>query len=239
MNRRTVLSGLIGSSAIAVAGGWYFLSRNGADAAGFTAIDQPLDGLLVETQTETEVSTEGDAAPEIIEMVQGDPDAPVEMIEYASYTCPHCARFHEEVYPQLKADYIDPGLVRFVYREVYFDRFGLWAAMVARCAGPVRFFGVTDLIYEQQSEWVQGAPATVADNLRRIGRTAGLSDAELETCLTDGAMAQALVERYETQAAEHGITGTPSFVIDGELYSNMSYAALRDILDARLAQTEG
>jgi protein-disulfide isomerase len=64
----------------------------------------------------------------ISDMVQGDADAPIEIIEYASYTCPHCARFHASVYPQLKADYIETGKVKFVYREVYFDRFGLWAS---------------------------------------------------------------------------------------------------------------
>jgi len=82
-------------------------------------------------------------------MVIGDADAPIEMIEYASFTCPHCARFHADVYPLLKADYIDSGKVKFIYREVYFDRFGLWASMIARCGGEARFFGLSNLIYEK------------------------------------------------------------------------------------------
>jgi len=65
-----------------------------------------------------------EASIEIPDMVLGSADAPVEMIEYASFTCPHCARFHADVWPQLKADYIESGKVRFIYREVYFDRFG-------------------------------------------------------------------------------------------------------------------
>jgi hypothetical protein len=59
----------------------------------------------------------------IMEMTQGYVDAPIEMIEYASFTCPHCAKFHEEIYPKLKINYIDKGLVKFVYREVYFDKY--------------------------------------------------------------------------------------------------------------------
>lgn len=176
---------------------------------------------------------------EIPDMVVGSEDAPVEFIEYASYTCPHCARFHADVYPQLKADYIDQGTVRFVYREVYFDRFGLWAAMVARCAGPVRYFGVTDMLYETQREWTQGDPATVAENLRRIGRTVGLGEDELEACLTDGEFAQALVERYEAQVEVHQIPGTPAFVINGELHGNMNYAEMQTLLDGLIAEAEG
>ena len=88
----------------------------------------------------------------IIEMMQGDQDAYVEMIEYASFTCPHCAKFHSDVYPELKANYIDKGLVKFIYREVYFDKYGMWASMIARCAGPEKFFGMPDQIYRKQSE---------------------------------------------------------------------------------------
>lgn len=171
----------------------------------------------------------------IPDMMMGSADAPVEVIEYASFTCPHCARFHTDVFPQIKADYIETGKVRFVYREVYFDRPGLWAALVARCGGQERFFGIADLIYKGQSDWARGdTPAQIADSLRRIGRLAGLGSDELEACLSDAEMARALVARYERQAAEHGINSTPSFVIDGTKYGNMSYADFSDLLDRRL-----
>ncbi|MEL6914818.1 MAG: DsbA family protein [Pseudomonadota bacterium] len=171
---------------------------------------------------------------EIADMTLGEAEAPVQVIEYASYTCPHCRTFHEGAFKELKSEYIDTGLVEFVYREVYFDRFGLWASMVARCGGAERFFGITDLIYAQQSEWTQGAPADIAANLRRIGLTAGLSEAELDACFSDGDKAQSLVAWYEANAAEDGIRSTPSFVIDGVRYSNMSMAELREIIDGKL-----
>ncbi|MEL6952586.1 MAG: DsbA family protein [Pseudomonadota bacterium] len=177
---------------------------------------------------------EAESSVELVEMAQGSDDAPVELIEYASLTCGFCARFHVEVYPQLKENYIDTGLVRYVVREVYLDRFGLWASMVARCAGPVRFFGVTDILYETQREWATGDPATVAENLRRIGRTVGMSDDELQTCLTDGAFAQALVDRYEGFAEVHDIPGTPTFYINDEQHSNMGYSELAGVLDAAI-----
>ncbi|MEM1236002.1 MAG: DsbA family protein [Pseudomonadota bacterium] len=170
----------------------------------------------------------------IEEMTLGEADAPVQIIEYASYTCPHCRSFHEGTFKDLKAEYIDTGKVEFVYREVYFDRFGLWASMVARCGGEERFFGITDLIYAQQSDWTQGAPADIANNLRTIGKTAGLTDGELDVCFSDGEKAQNLVNWYEANAAADGVRSTPSFVIDGDLYQNMSLAEFRSILDEKI-----
>jgi protein-disulfide isomerase len=177
-------------------------------------------------------------APVVLEMVLGSADAPVEIVEYASFTCPHCARFHDQVLPKLKAEYIDTGKVRLVYREVYFDRFGLWAGMVARCGGEERYFGIADLMYKNQKEWIGSGsePATIVENLRRIGKTAGISDAELDVCMADGDKAQAMVSLYEENAARDGINSTPSFLIDGTKFSNISYEDFSAELDARLAE---
>ncbi|MCR9089276.1 MAG: DsbA family protein [Rhodobacteraceae bacterium] len=173
---------------------------------------------------------------EIVEMTLGDPDAPITVVEYASFTCPHCATFHKTVFKELKENFIDTGKVQFVHREVYFDRFGLWAGMVARCGGPERYFGITDMVYSTQSEWTSGGdPATVVGNLRRIGKTAGLSDAELDACLADGEKAEALVAWYQENADADGVQGTPTFIIDGVQHSNMSYDDFAEILDEKLS----
>lgn len=172
----------------------------------------------------------------VMEMRLGAEDAPVTVIEYASFTCPHCAAFHEEVYPQLKADYIDTGKIAFVYRDVYFDRLGLWASITARCGGGDQFFGIADMIYDQQSEWREGDDAAeIVGNLRRIGKTAGLTDAELDACFTDADHAQALYAKFVQTTEEDGIEATPSFVIDGELHRNMPYEELKEILDGLIA----
>ncbi|SFJ52815.1 DsbA family protein [Celeribacter neptunius] len=183
-----------------------------------------------------------DAAPvdtsDIPDLVLGDSEAPIELIEYASYTCPHCATFHAAVFEQLKKDYIDTGKVRFVYREVYFDKFGLWAAMVARCGGDMRYFGIQKMLYDEQKDWIAGGKDTmeIVENLRKIGKRAGLTDENLDTCLNDGDMAQKLYAKFTAEMAEYDIKGTPSLVIDGELHSNMSYADLKEILDEKLAE---
>ena len=89
---------------------------------------------------------QSDDEPVVLEMILGDEDAPVTMYEYASFTCPHCARYHTTIYPSFKRDYIDTGKVRLIYREVYFDKLGIWGGLIARCAGPEKYFGIADLL---------------------------------------------------------------------------------------------
>ncbi|MDH2326652.1 DsbA family protein [Cereibacter sp. SYSU M97828] len=174
-------------------------------------------------------------APQARDMTMGQADAPIELIEYASYTCPHCADFHNNVFAKLKTDYIDTGKVRFVMREVYFDRYGLWAAMMARCGGDMRYFGISDILFETQREWAGSQdPTVVVENLKRIGRQAGMDNATIDACMGDAAMAQALVDSYQKNAEADAITGTPTIIINGEKHSNMSYDDLKEILDAEL-----
>ena len=177
------------------------------------------------------------AAIEIKDYTLGATDAKVKLTEYASFTCPHCARFHSDVFGQLKADYIDTGKVLFEYREVYFDRYGLWAAMMARCGGEMRYFGITDILFETQGEWAASEdPNVVVENLKKIGRTAGMDDATLDVCMKDPAMAEALVAHFETNFKADGIEGTPSILINGVKHPNMAYEDLKVVLDAELAK---
>ncbi|MGB0440669.1 MAG: DsbA family protein, partial [Paracoccaceae bacterium] len=172
--------------------------------------------------------------PVVQDMILGNPDAPIEVIEYASYTCPHCASFHSGAYKQLKEDYIDTGKIKFVYREVYFDKYGMWASMIARCE-PAKFFGITEVIYAEQSDWTRaGSDAAIADALRKVGLRAGVDKDALEGCLRDGDKLRALVGWFQENAERDGIRSTPSFLINGELYSNMAYSEFASILDGAL-----
>ncbi|MDC0913678.1 DsbA family protein [Paracoccaceae bacterium] len=174
-------------------------------------------------------------AAEIIDMVQGAENAPITVIEYASFTCPHCARFHSDVYKLLRKNYIDTGKVKFIFREVYFDKYGMWASMIARCSGPDRFFGMTDLILNSQSTWARaGDDLAIVEALRKIGRLSGMQDVALDSCLQDGEKLRALVGWYKENAQRDGIQSTPSFLIDGQPYKNMDYEEFAKILDEKL-----
>ncbi len=181
-------------------------------------------------------SSDADAgATEIIDMVQGAEDAPITVIEYASFTCPHCARFHSDVYKLLRKNYIDTGKIKFIFREVYFDKYGMWASMIARCSGPDRFFGMTDLILNSQSTWARaGDDLAIVEALRKIGRLSGMQDAALDSCLQDGDKLRALVGWYKENAQRDGIQSTPSFLIDGQPYKNMDYEEFAKILDEKV-----
>jgi protein-disulfide isomerase len=171
----------------------------------------------------------------------GEAEAKVKIVEYLSFTCPHCARFHADVYPLLKADYIDTGKVRLDYHEVYFDQLGLLGAMLARCGGELRYMGITDMLFDKQQEWAGAGDMNAAvEQLKTIGRAAGMEDATVDACLRDQAQAEALVANYQTNIETNypGDTfgGTPSFIINGTKHSNMSYDELKAILDAELAK---
>lgn len=187
---------------------------------------------------DTTTTATAPAAPiEIQDFGIGAADAKVVIDEFASFTCPHCAHFHETVYPLLKAEYIDTGKVRLVYHEVYFDRYGLWAAMMARCGGEMRYIGITDTLYSTQKDWAASDnPAEVVENLKKIGRAAGMDDATLDSCMKDNDMAKALVEHYETSFKAAGIEGTPTFLINGEKHTNMAYPEMKALIDAALAK---
>jgi protein-disulfide isomerase len=161
----------------------------------------------------------------------------VKIVEYASFTCPHCAAFHETNWDPLKAEYIDTGKVQFEYREVYFDRYGLWAAMVARCGGDMRYFSMVETLFEKQADWSgSDDPAKVVENLKTIGRAAGMEDAAMEVCLKDQDQAKALVAHYEANMKADSVEGTPTLFINGARHSNMSYADLKTLIEAELAK---
>jgi protein-disulfide isomerase len=220
MQRRTALATI----AVALAGG-----------AAYFAFPRS-SGLPMIASAEAQTAAADVDTSGVMDMAMGDANAPVTVIEYASFTCPHCARFHSDVFGAIKKNYIDTGKIRFIYREVYFDRFGLWASMIARCGGEMRYFGVSDMIYDTQKEWTaSNDPAVIADNLRRIGRTAGLTDDQMNTCLNDKVEAETLVAWYQKNAAADGIDSTPSFVVDGTKYSNMNFADFSKLIDEKLA----
>ena len=213
-----------------VAGAAYWLTQGSTPEA-------PAPSQVTEAPADTDTApdvtpTEG---PEVIEMVLGSDDAPVTLIEYASFTCPHCATFHEEVLKPLKADYIESGKVRVIFRDVYFDQLGLWASMIARCGGEEKFFGMTELLMKGQRDWARsGDPVAIVDELKKIGRIAGIAPETLDACMMDEAKARALVDWSEAHVNADDIEGTPTMIINGEKHSNMSYANLKKILDAKL-----
>ena len=173
--------------------------------------------------------------PAVPDMTMGDPKAPVTLIEYAMFTCPHCAAFMKDVFPTLKADYIDTGKVKLVFREVYFNKPSLWAAMIARCAPADRYFGIADLLFSTQNNWITVTDeGQMVEKLKSIGRQAGMSDKQMDACLNDRSLAEGLVAAYQKNDQADGIDATPTFLINGEKVDNIPWDELKTKLDAAL-----
>ncbi|MEJ6707385.1 MAG: DsbA family protein [Amylibacter sp.] len=189
---------------------------------------------MAATTLPASISLAQEDAVEVKEMISGNPDSTVTVMEYASFTCPHCASFHANIYPQLKANYIDTNKIKFIYRDVYFDRFGLWASMIARC-DDTKFFGVADMLYKRQAEWSRaGDPAEVVAGMRKIGLLAGLTNEQMDDCLNNQKMAEALVARFQETTTGDDVTSTPTLFVNGTKYSNMAYTELAAIIETEL-----
>ena len=171
-----------------------------------------------------------------IEMSKGNDDAPVVFVEYASLTCPACAAFHSNVYPQLNKEYIETGKVKFIHREIYFDKAGLWAALTARCSNVVnRYFGMLELLYSEQAIWSRYESSDkIVDSLLKISAKSGIEKAKAISCLEDQEKALDLVNEFQIYVNKDAIESTPTFIINGMKYENRSYDELKKIIDKEL-----
>ena len=153
-------------------------------------------------------------------MVMGSASAPVTLIEYASLTCPHCAAFNANTFPQLKTSYIDQGLVKYIYRDFPLDRMALEAAKIARCAGPDKYFGFVDVLFRQQQTWTRGNDGEqIMANLRRLAKVGGMSDATFDTCSKDKAVENAVLEQSLKGERELKVGSTPTLIVNGQKYT--------------------
>jgi protein-disulfide isomerase len=147
--------------------------------------------------------------------VLGKADAPVTVIEYASFTCPHCAHFATEVLPAVKASLIDSGKVRLVFRDYPLDQLALRAAMLVRCLGNDRAFGMIDLLFQRQMQWATAQDPDAA--LLAIAKQAGLGDADFKACMANQDVQNAVVQSRVDAEQKYKIQSTPSFLINGRL----------------------
>src|SRR3954470_9878384 len=193
------------------------LSLTGLAAlAGFSPLRFISDAMIPEAMAQ---AAAGDVAKPVSlpDMALGPKDAAVTITEYASMTCPHCARFNEEVFPKIKSQYIDTGKVRYVFREFPLDIKAAAGSMLARCIAKTdsgKYFAVVDLLFKQQNEWA--GPKTT-ETLKRIGKQAGLTEQSVEDCLKDQALLDKIAadQKYANEVLK--VNSTPTFFINGEM----------------------
>ena len=186
----------------------------------------------------------------------GDPKAPVQVLEYASPTCPHCARYNADDFPALKKQYIDTGKVHYVFRETpIHPSLDGPAFLLARCVSKDKYFNVIDAIMRGQSEYyapsvVNGPNSDEAISqafrsvLLRTAESQGLSDDQAMKCMSDPATATKLSDRVEAEAKQYDVNSTPTFIVNGKKVAQpdgqeMSNALVFPAINQALAQKKG
>jgi protein-disulfide isomerase len=166
-----------------------------------------------------DASSSGGSATDMInapEMTLGNPNAKVKMVEYASDTCVHCARFDADVFPAFKAKYIDTGKVYYAFREFLTPPEPVSAAgfLLARCAGRDKYFNVVEAIFRAQPEMFQSGDAHGV--LLRVAQSAGLSEQQFNACEQNDTAIKALAARVQHAQETDHIDGTPTFIVNGK-----------------------
>ena len=182
--------------------------------------------------------------------VLGNPAAKVRVVEYLSYTCPHCAAFAEESAPVLRGQMVKSGRVRLELRNAVRDKLDLAAGALARCAGKAGFFGATEAMLSSQSAWLPRGLLFIQTNEGRLGlypeaarlrayadgagltammKARGVNDQAIDGCFAPDALAPML---DMTKEAWGKITGTPTFFVNGKIVPNAHWAELQPALTA-------
>ena len=180
---------------------------------------------------ETHEAVEDDGIGVRGELVYGEKTAKVEVMEYGSFTCPHCARFTSEIFPRIKADFIDTGKVRFIFRNFVRDRYDMAVAAISRCtAGPEETKELTEVFFQRQNDWVR------ADNpyevMAEIAVEHGLSKDKLGECISSRGLQEHLVEMRNFGIESYQINEVPTLFVNGAKIKGYSYEILKEAIDA-------
>lgn len=162
-------------------------------------------------------ATAEDTGESLLQKVLGNADAPHEIIEYASLSCPHCAVFHNEVLPKIKARFIDTGQVRLVFRDFPLDRPALTGSMLAHCQPDEHFFPVLEQLFAHQSRWA--AAEAPKDVLKNMFLQFGISADEVDACFADTDANRARLNRILKTRMDGqdrmDVDSTPTFFVNG------------------------
>ena len=185
------------------------------------------------------------------DMVLGDVNAPVEIIEYASVTCNHCATFHTQVLPRIKEKYVDNGKVKIVMRSFLLNQVDAKVSLITRCVPDKRYFKFMDAIFERQTQWYnipeyqrlsslhdqQTANEMFVDStmveVAKIAGQLGVNSKKIETCAANNAIGEYLYSIHQEGVQKHKVTATPTILVNGNKVNN-DFASVERAIEAAL-----
>lgn len=227
MNTRNLVIGIVALAVIGV-GGFYAWTHYGPGAVPSLGDDPALADLPAPIDSPFSKAVEGD-------MVLGDTDAPITFIEYSSLSCPHCARHHKDVLPEIKKNYIDTGKVKLVVRDFPLNGPAVQASLLAHCVTPLAYWGITEQLFATQAQWVN---ENAASALATMAATAGINGEGFQQCLGDKAAKDRIIASAENADKAFKVDSTPTFVVNGIVVKGeRSYQEFAKIFDALAAGT--
>lgn len=153
----------------------------------------------------------------------GKADAPVVVTEFFSLTCGHCAAFHTQIWPRVKRELVEPGRVRFVWRDFPLDGVALAGAAVARALPAERYEAFITTLFQTQDRWAF-AQGRQIEELARLAALAGMDRAAFDAVVADEGLRRGILEQRLAAEREFQIRATPSFTFNGRLHSgNLPY----------------
>lgn len=191
------------------------MSTSAALALGSFGAFEVFNGRGGRAEAQTFSVLELEAKGPLDDIPMGSPTAPVTIIEYASMTCPHCAAFANTTFPKLKEKYIDTGKVKYIMREYPLDGLAAAAFMLARCAGPEKYYPVIETLFAQQPKWAVKEPVPP---LLAIAKQAGFTQQSFEACINDKALLGKVQQMRDRGSQKFKVEATPTFYINGERY---------------------
>ncbi len=184
-------------------------------------------------------ATDVDMTNALAERELGDVDAPITIIEYASMTCPHCARFSNDQFAGIKSAFIDTGKVHFIYRDYPLDTTALKAAMMARCADRAKYFDLVEVIFKNQERWIKSSDPIAG--LKQLGALAGMDESFITACMNNAELQSELLRRMQDGTAKFKVNATPTFVFNNGaefLSGDQTVADFQKVID-KLSTSKG
>lgn len=222
MNRKQMLIGLVAIAVVALGVASYFLFFGTPSTNEAIPSSGPL-GITLAKDDRT----------------LGSPKAPLTVLEYAAPTCPHCAHFEMDIFPQFKQQYIDTGKVFFIFRVFPLNAVDVAAESMARCLPEDNYFQFLDLLYRNQAKWdpdgyqIPDVHAALVD----MGKVAGMSAQQVDSCINDQAEAKKIEDVGTEAQTKYGINGTPTFVVNGQTHGPfVDLQDMKSFIDPMLAK---
>ena len=164
------------------------------------------------------------------EIVLGNKEAKITIIEFASMTCVHCAEFHQNIFPKINEKYIKTGKVKFIFRHFPLDKQALFASILIKCAPDDKHYDFIKLIFKTRAKWISGEEQFI-QKLKNVGKMGGLAENKIESCFKNETIVDEIIESSSMAEKKFNISSTPSFIINEKKYTAMSFEGFEKVLD--------